>query len=55
LEEAARSARDVLRLLIDSAKRHRELIPPPERRYEVRRIAEPPDRAVGSARLESDG
>ncbi|MBI4699747.1 MAG: type II toxin-antitoxin system HicB family antitoxin [Deltaproteobacteria bacterium] len=33
LEEAARSARDVLDLLIRSARRHGEPIPAPERRY----------------------
>lgn len=32
LEEAARNAREVLKLLIESAKRHREPIPPPDRR-----------------------
>jgi antitoxin HicB len=31
LEAAARNARDVLALLIDSARRHGEPIPPPER------------------------
>jgi len=33
LEEAARNARDVVALLIDSARRHGEPIPPPERRH----------------------
>jgi len=33
LEEAARSARDVVALLIDSARRHGEPIPPAERAY----------------------
>ena len=33
LEEAARNARDVLTLLIESAIKHGEPIPPPERRF----------------------
>jgi antitoxin HicB len=33
LEEAARNAREVVALLIDSARRHGEPIPPPERRH----------------------
>lgn len=33
LEEATRNAREVLEMLIDSATRHGEPIPPPERRY----------------------
>jgi antitoxin HicB len=33
LEEAVRNARDVLTLLIESATRHGEPIPPPERRF----------------------
>jgi antitoxin HicB len=32
-EDAIRNARDVLALLIDTAIRHGEIIPPPERRY----------------------
>jgi antitoxin HicB len=33
LEEAVRNSRDVLKLLIDSAIRHGERMPPRERRY----------------------
>ena len=33
LEQAVRRGREVLALLIDSAVRHREPIPPPERRF----------------------
>lgn len=33
LEDAVRNGRDVLKLLIDSAKRHREPMPPPQRQY----------------------
>ena len=33
LEEAVRNAREVLTLLIESATRHGESIPPPERRF----------------------
>ncbi|HEX7667983.1 MAG TPA: type II toxin-antitoxin system HicB family antitoxin [Polyangiaceae bacterium] len=33
LEEAARNARDVVALLIDSARRHGEPIPPPSQRH----------------------
>jgi antitoxin HicB len=33
LEEAVHNAQEVLRLLIASARRHREVMPEPERRY----------------------
>ncbi|MGD9902838.1 MAG: toxin-antitoxin system HicB family antitoxin [Vicinamibacterales bacterium] len=33
IEEAVRNAREVLTLLIESARRHREPVPAPERRY----------------------